>query len=86
MNTVFDVIFTSDLIKTIDSAEIAFKKHNRIKDSRLRKCNYGDMMENQKSWLFMEHIDIPFPNGESLKDVEERMSIRSFFYNKKVKK
>ena len=38
----FDVIFTSDLIRAIDSSNLAFPNQNKIIDSRLRECNYGD--------------------------------------------
>ena len=38
----FDVIFTSDLIRAIDSASLAFPNIAHIQDKRLRECNYGD--------------------------------------------
>lgn len=76
-NIKFDVIFTSDLIRAIDSAQIAFPDVKKIKDSRLRECNYGDLDGESKQLIVYEnHIDLPFPNGESMKDVEKR--IRSF--------
>ena len=37
----FDVIFTSDLIRAIDSSNLAFPNYDKIIDSRLRECNYG---------------------------------------------
>jgi len=70
----FDVIFTSDLIRSIDSANLAFPKFKKIVEERLRECNYGKYDGEDKSLvIYEEHIDIPFPNGESLKDVEERI-------------
>ena len=43
-------------------------------DNRLRECNYGDLNGADSSVVVDEdHIDIPFPNGESLKDVEDRL-------------
>ena len=73
----FEVFFTSDLIRAIDSANIAFPKCKKIIDKRLRECNYGELDGKDKELVIYEdHIDCPFPNGESLKDVEERM--RSF--------
>lgn len=76
-NIKFDVIFTSDLIRAIDSANIAFPSVMKIQDKRLRECNYGDLDGKDKSLIiYEEHIDDAFPNGESLKDVEKR--IRSF--------
>ena len=73
-NIKFDVIFTSDLIRTIDSANIAFPNIKKIQDKRLRECNYGDLDGEDKNLIVYEdHIDVPFPNGESLKDVEVRV-------------
>lgn len=40
-NIKFDIIFTSDLIRAIDSANIAFPDVPKIQDKRLRECNYG---------------------------------------------
>ena len=42
-DTKFDIIFTSDLIRAIDSANIAFPDVPKIQDKRLRECNYGDL-------------------------------------------
>ena len=39
--------------------------------------------KDKKQVIFEEHIDTPFPNGESLKDVEER--IKSFLEDVKKK-
>lgn len=76
-NIKFDVIFTSDLIRAIDSADIAFSNVFKVVDERLRECNYGDLDGmDKKLIIYEEHIDVPFPNGESLKDVEKR--IQSF--------
>ena len=38
----FDIIFTSDLIRAIDSANLAWPEVKKISDYRLRECNYGD--------------------------------------------
>lgn len=73
----FDVIFTSDLIRAVESADIAFPNVPKIQDKRLRECNYGDLDGKDKHLIvYEEHIDKPFLNGEALKDVEKR--IRSF--------
>ena len=75
----FDIIFTSDLIRAIDSANLAWPEINKIKDSRLRECNYGNYDGKDKNLVKYEnHIDKAFPSGESLKDVEIR--IRDFLY------
>jgi broad specificity phosphatase PhoE len=73
----FDVVFCSDLRRAIDSAQLGFgNKYKIIQDKRLRECNYGDM--NGKSHTFKDSmedfVDMPFPNGESYKDVEKRMA------------
>ena len=71
----FDVIFTSDLVRAIDSANIAWPNVEKIQDERLRECNYGEYDgESKKLVVYEEHIENPFPNGESLKDVEKRMA------------
>ena len=70
----FDVMFTSDLKRAIDSSNIAFPDVEKIRDKRLRECNYGDLDGEHKSLvIYEEHVDDKFPNGESLKDVEMRM-------------
>jgi len=67
-------LFTSDLIRAITTASLAFPKYYSIQDNRLRECNYGDYDGGDKKLVvYEEHIDIPFPNGESLKDVENRV-------------
>ena len=76
-NYKFDLLFTSDLIRAIESANLAWPEVNKLMDERLRECNYGEYDGEDKSLVIYEkYIDNPFPNGESLKDVEER--IRSF--------
>ena len=73
----FDVLFTSDLNRAINSAKLAWPNTDSIQDSRLRECNYGKYDGEDKSLVvYEEHIENPFPDGESLKDVEKR--IREF--------
>lgn len=70
----FDVLFSSDLKRATTSAHLAWPSINVIQDKRLRECNYGDFDGLSKSLIrYEEHIDNPFPNGESLKDVESRI-------------
>lgn len=70
----FDIIFTSDLQRAIDSSNIAFPEYKKIRDNRLRECNYGDLDGKHKNLvIYEEHIVNSFPNGERLKDVENRM-------------
>jgi len=71
----FDIIFTSDLIRAIDTSNIAFPNCKKIQDKRLRECNYGDYDGKSKDLVVYEnHIYDAFPNGESLKDVETRIA------------
>ena len=73
----FDVLFTSDLTRAMTSAKLAFPNFKSTFDSRLRECNYGDLDGKDKKLVnYEEHINEPFPNGESLLDVEKR--IRDF--------
>ena len=89
-NLKFDVLFTSDLVRAIESARLAWPDFEAIADSRLRECNYGDLDGGDKSLVVYEnHIDNPFPNGESLKDVEKRMRsfidfVKENYNNKKI--
>ena len=70
----FDQLFTSDLKRVIESSNIAFPEYNKIIDNRLRECNYGDLDGQHKSLvIYGDHITEPFPNGESLIDVENRV-------------
>lgn len=74
----FDVVFCSDLQRAIDSAKYTFEGVKEIiQDERLRECNYGDYNGEDSSLAkYEEHINTPFPNGESMLDVEKR--IREF--------
>ena len=52
-----------------------FQIKKKIIDKRLRECNYGDYDgESKELVIYEKHIDNPFPNGESLKNVEERIN------------
>ena len=74
-DTHLDIIFTSDLVRAIDSANLAFPNIKHKQDERLRECNYGDLDGKDKELIvYEEHINEPFPNGESLKDVEKRIA------------
>jgi len=78
----FDVVFCSDLRRAVDSAKLAFGSTKTIQDKRLRECNYGDLTRadsKKVESLTLEHIDKPFPNGESYRDVEKR--IKDFLSN-----
>lgn len=73
----FDVVFCSDLKRAIDSAHIDFAGRDIqvIVDPRLRECNYGDYNgKDSKLANYFDHITEPFPNGESMLDVEKRIN------------
>jgi broad specificity phosphatase PhoE len=83
----FDVVFCSDLKRAIDSADRIWDSQTQvIQDKRLRECNYGDLTGIHTSKLkeiMSDHINKPFPNGESYKEVERR--IRQFLEDIKQK-
>lgn len=70
-----DLVISSDLKRAIDSAEYTFKGIKELlADERIRECNYGDFNGLDSSLVkYEDHIDVPFSNGESLKDVEKRV-------------
>lgn len=73
-NYKFDILFTSDLDRAIDSAKLAFPEYEAKQDAKLRECNYGLLDGgSKKDVIYEEHIDEAFPEGESLKDVEKRI-------------
>jgi alpha-ribazole phosphatase/probable phosphoglycerate mutase len=77
-------VFTSDLGRAVETAEIAFGDRGIpiYRDARLRECNYGvlngmpaDLVTAERS----QHLDAPFAGGESYADAVER--VRSFLYD-----
>ena len=73
--SVFDVVFTSDLKRAVDSARLNFGDGVEIiQDERLRECNYGDLNGvSSDQVVYEDHITEPFPDGESLQDVVDRV-------------
>lgn len=71
-------VFTSDLARAVQTAEIAFAGavvpiH---REPRLRECNYGRLNGMPVSVLERERprrVDEPFPSGESYRDVVARV-------------
>jgi broad specificity phosphatase PhoE len=77
LNKDFDYVFSSDLQRAIDSANLMFwNRYKVIQDNRLRECDYWNHTDkpskNFKSDIKL-YIRIPFDNWESYKDVEIRM-------------
>ena len=76
-----DVIFTSDLRRAVETAELAFEGEAipTRTDWRLRECNYGRLNGMPVAQLHAERrlrIDAPFPDGESYHQVVGR--VRTF--------
>lgn len=76
-----EAVFTSDLWRAVETAEIAFADQDVpiFQDVRLRECDYGEL--NGKSAALLHgnraaYIDRPWPGGQSYRDVVERT--RSF--------
>lgn len=72
----FDIFFSSDLKRAVESADIGFGDKYKIShDERLRECNYGDLNQQPEKLVnYEEHIYEAFPNGESLIEVEKRIA------------
>jgi broad specificity phosphatase PhoE len=73
-----DVIFTSDLRRATQTAEIAFAGCSIpiYRDRRLRECNYGAMNGLPREQVGAEQrrrLDVPYPDGESWRQAVERV-------------
>ena len=76
-----DAVYTSDLRRAIETAELAFGDAGVPihRDARLRECDYGALNGGPASEVERERvqrIDEPFPGGESYRQTVERL--RSF--------
>lgn len=72
-------VFTSDLGRAVETAEIAFAGSGIpvVRDARLRECNFGDLNGMPVARLEAErlrHIDVAYPRGESYRQVCVRMA------------
>lgn len=75
----FDVVFCSDLKRTVDSAQLTFGDSGLpiIQDKRIRECDYGEYnakASNIVEPLQEQNIITPFPGGESYEDVKIRVT------------
>lgn len=74
----FDAFFSSDLRRAVDSAELGFGgKYKIVKDPRLREINYGDFTQTPEAEFkhrMNEFVETSYPNGESYRQVEDRIS------------
>lgn len=75
-----DAVFCSDLQRAVETAEIAFGAAAAVyPDDRLREYDYGTMTGVPSDLIHAERprrVDAPFPEGESLRDVAQR--VRAF--------
>ncbi len=75
----FDVVFSSDLKRALDTAKLAFEgRFKIIPDQRLRECNYGEFNGGPSSVVEpMQETKIleKFPGGESYEDVKKRVAV-----------
>lgn len=72
-----DVVYVSDLRRALATAEIAFRGSSVevVPDARLRECNYGEFNGMSTQRLEAErsqHVEVPWPGGESYRQVSER--------------
>jgi len=71
-----DAVFCSDLRRAVETAEIAFPGIPVHPDPRLREYDYGTMTGAPVEQIHAERpcrLDTPFPEGESLRNVAERV-------------
>ena len=74
----FDALYSSDLQRAVTTCEIAFSSRSVpiIQDARLRECDYGEMTQYPFVQIEKERarrITEPFPNGESILMVVQRV-------------
>jgi len=72
------VVFTSDLRRAVETAEIAFGGTPTpiFHDWRLRECNYGEQngaARDEIDRTRREHLDRPYPAGESWCQATQRV-------------
>lgn len=72
------VVYTSDLLRAVETAEIAFRNSGirRVADARLRECDYGEWSGCPAKQLHdakAQFVENPFPGGESFRDVVRRV-------------
>ena len=71
-------VFASDRRRAFETAEIAFGKSGIpiFLDWRLRECDYGELTGGPAERVgaaMKSHVGIPYPRGESYRDVVVRM-------------
>ncbi|HEY3560039.1 MAG TPA: histidine phosphatase family protein [Kribbella sp.] len=66
-----DVVFSSDLLRAVQTVEVAGFVVPHLQDWRLRECNYGELNGAPVDALAprVERVRSPFPGGQSYADV-----------------
>ncbi|GAA1153673.1 hypothetical protein GCM10009630_59900 [Kribbella jejuensis] len=66
-----DVVFSSDLLRAVQTVEVAGFVQPHLQDWRLRECNYGELNGAPVDALAprIERVRNPFPGGQSYADV-----------------
>jgi broad specificity phosphatase PhoE len=75
----FDHVLSSDLHRAEQTVEVAFAGSEvpRSTDLRLREVDYGGLTlapVEQIDAVKLDHVDVPFPGGQSYRDVVDGMS------------
>lgn len=78
-NDGISAVFTSDLLRAVETTTLAFAGSSQPVhlDDRLREANYGELNGSSRQALRAiqsQHIDEPFPGGQSYRDVVRRMA------------
>lgn len=73
----FATVFTSDLARAVETAELAFGGTGIVirQDPRLRECDYGTlngMPVTELAQIRSQHIAQPFPGGQSYQEVVDQ--------------
>jgi len=73
-----DVVFASDLVRAVETADIAFSETAIpvLYDWRLRECDYGELNGSAARELRVhrrQHVDEPYPGGESWREAIGRV-------------
>ncbi len=68
-----EVVFSSDLLRAVQTVELAGLSVPHFQDWRLRECNYGELNGSPREKLAprRRRIDEPFPGGQSYREVVE---------------
>jgi broad specificity phosphatase PhoE len=72
-------VFTSDLRRAVETAELAFGETTIpiLRDWRLRECDYGELNGSPTDQVHgdrLAYLDTPYPGGESWRQAIDRCS------------